>query len=218
MAAYNEITVARWQNLARRLFGLQGAGGNVPLLTPEIQPVIVLQPDTPEHWLLRDEHGFGQGVSQVGAAGVRATCGFFNPSTSNKIVTVHRAVFSAGDTTPALSTVNVTLAQEALVQVLAGFTLTLRGQSRDTRRRIDGAVQFWIAQPAAGVGNQIALYRFGSVSGSNLFGVQSEVRDIVLSPGEGLAFQDVVAGATHAIWVSAEWVERNIQDESELRV
>lgn len=53
--AFNEISLPTWQNLVRRVFGLTGGGGNVPLLAPELQPVVVVQPDVPEYALLRGE-------------------------------------------------------------------------------------------------------------------------------------------------------------------
>lgn len=88
--AYNEITLPKWQDLVRRRFGLQGPGGNVPVLAPEIQPVVVVEPSAFEHELLRKNvHYLRSEYRTIGAAQY-ASMALRNPPDSGKFLIVER--------------------------------------------------------------------------------------------------------------------------------
>lgn len=88
--AYNEITVPRWQNLVRRRFGIVGQGGNVPVLASEIQPVVMIEPSSPEHELLRGVRTALGSIQRPVGLNEFASVALENPNASNKLLVVER--------------------------------------------------------------------------------------------------------------------------------
>lgn len=89
MPDYNAISLPNWQQLVRRIFGLTGPGGNVPTLSPEIQPVAIIQPDQAETWILRDRLpcvGFARAAAGGGTAGLGVQ--LLNPTGSGKLIVI----------------------------------------------------------------------------------------------------------------------------------
>lgn len=222
MAAYNEITLPRWQNLVRRLFGLQGPGGNVPLITPEIQPIAIIQPESCEFPLMRGEVPYGGHITQVGAAGLRPIVALVNPAGSNTLVLVDIIEYQAIDTAPQFIEAIVSSTTQGAIEAIAP-TLSNTILCRDGRRT------FFQTQAGAAVMRQgqtntvFALFfsgrRFGSSAVAAFNATAGIARGIVLVPGQGVVVSTLVAGtAAHRIDVNWEWRERQFDDAAELIV
>lgn len=92
--AYNEISLPNWQQLVRRIFGLTGQGGNVPVLAPEIQPVVMVQPAVPEHDYLRGVKRWSGTRGVSGTVSTAPAVGVYNPAGSGRLIVLERIVLS----------------------------------------------------------------------------------------------------------------------------
>lgn len=90
--AYNEITLPDWQQLVRRMFGLQGSGGNVPVLASEIQPIAIVQPFAAEFEVLLGRKLFCGSISNDWNTAESAANELENPAGSNLVVVVTKCI------------------------------------------------------------------------------------------------------------------------------
>lgn len=210
--AYNEVSLPQWQQVIRRVFGLTGPGGNVPTIAPEIQPVVMLQPDLAEFRWLRKESTWAGRRGNSGGVGTVPTIGFLNPLGSNTLVvldTLHISLIGLA----AQSSVIVSLDTQTNVEgnTPGGVAGATNFSGRDSR----------IVQPA-GSGTPAAVIRFGPVAAPAAgFGVLElvtagtapaywldVVKDIVLFPGWGITLFYNNTGAGTTLTVSFRWYER----------
>jgi len=88
-----EIAGGRWDNLLARLFPIKGRPIS-PSMSPEIQPVVVVQPDEPELGLLRNERLYASAVRVAPGGGNLAQFLLRNPATSNGLIVLERVLLS----------------------------------------------------------------------------------------------------------------------------
>jgi len=81
------IGAARFETLIRRLLSTKGAEA-APLLSPEIQPVIVIQDDAPELDFLKNTRRYAGNGLQVGVAGQFSQVFLINPIGSQTLAVV----------------------------------------------------------------------------------------------------------------------------------
>lgn len=208
----NEITLPNWQNTVRRVFGLVGPGGNVPVLSPEIQPVVLLQPDNPEFRRLRKEALWSGGRGSSSAAGTLATGGMVNPSTSGTLAVIERVTCHAWS---AIANLECRLLIDTEANVIArcpNVATAADSSPRDTRTLVPGAGQPGVViryGAAAGALTGFVVRRFftGNIGDPS----NEEARDIVLTPGWGIYFACVQAGAGQTVLPTFEWYERPME-------
>ncbi len=212
--AYNEVTLPQWQNLVRRVFGLVGPGGNTPLLAPEIQPVVTLQPDNAEFRRLRLEKLWGGGDIVNGGAGVFPCLGLNNPAGSGTMIVFERVKFWVFDSaTPTDATLRIDTQAN-----VAAATPTLRNTTfsgpRDSREIVAGAGTPAAVLRAGTAAAPAAGFRLGFVHNQSItFQDQTnEVPQIVLLPGFGLLLVGGTAVATCVLSWSLLWYERPLEE------
>lgn len=193
------INVARWQNKARAMFGIDGENP-IPTLM-ELKPVGMIEGDRPENEFAGNGALF-MGDSQdiaAGGAGNAGQVALLNPTSSGIL-----AIIQQVDATAATSTLaDVTGISEANVQ--ANFTQLAtfqQGNPRDSRlfgQR--SALQMWFRNNAVFAG---ASYRWRIAS--RLGDLNQATGILVLHPGFGFVFADSVANEVFRL--SAMWRER----------
>lgn len=80
----NSIGGGRWDNFLATLFNLKAR----PVATSvgmDIQPVVLAEPDYPEHAYLRDERIYAGSITQAGVAGQHSETGLLNAAGSNTL-------------------------------------------------------------------------------------------------------------------------------------
>lgn len=80
-----EIAGGRWDNLLARLFPIKGRPIS-PGMSPELMPVVIVQPEQPEMALLRSERLYSASVVQGGVAGQTCKGLIRNPANSGGLV------------------------------------------------------------------------------------------------------------------------------------
>lgn len=83
-----EISGGRWDNLLSRLFPIKGRP-IAPSMSPELQPIVVVQPDAPELGLLRRERLYSLGV-EIAAAATIPKLVLRNPPGSSGLIIVEQ--------------------------------------------------------------------------------------------------------------------------------
>lgn len=196
--AYNEISVPHWQNLVRRVFGLTGAGGNVPLLAPEIQPVAIIQPATADQRIYRGETPFATALETfLPAAGNRAAIQMRNDSDSGRMVIIEICkAFAVGGVRPAFSLTELDLA----VGISANSAFV-----RDSRRQPPGVACITPALLFSYKDNSAVTEGTCLAGGPDGEG-RIEMRDIVLMPGAALLVNAFVLATKIGVYV--EWYEK----------
>lgn len=214
MAEYNEVTLPQWQNVIRRVFGLQGPGGNVPIVAPEIVPVVILQPSHPEFHLLRKEKLWRMGRVNAGGVGTVGSIGIVNPSTSG-VMAVFTRILHSGFSSGAGVGMEVFLDTQLNIEAVTPNVGATVGP-RDTRLITPGAgVPATVMRhgpTAAGfTGFQLAAT---STPAANVL-VTHELRDLVLMPGFGFVCRVNLSGSGNITILNAEWYERVLETSEE---
>lgn len=206
--AYNEITLPYWQNLVRRKFGLVGPGGNVAVVAPEIQPVVVIAPAGEEDRRLRgeDKYGFSQGG--IGTGLNRPYVGLVNPVGSNKLGVIFRISAAAFDTGGAANVGKMVI---DTTTNLAPFLGTIQNVVPE-----DVRTALVPGSPTAGLspqtGSSAALttgfpLRFWNQIGTNIREIVVEA-GIILLPGWGIAVTNQSVAASAQIEAHFDWYEK----------
>jgi|SRR5215510_6553936 len=215
MPGFNEVSLPQWQQVIRRVFGLTGPGGNVPSIAPEIQPIVVLQPDLPEFRWLRREVPWAARRGNSGGAATLPTLGFINPAGSGTLVVLERMELSCLPLA-AQSSIIVSLDTEANVvgNTPGGVSGATNISARDTRvTQVAGSgtpaavVRFGpVAAPAAGFG--LREYVTATVATVQLL---DAVPNVVLFPGWGITAWYNQTGAGSTLAVNWTWYERALE-------
>lgn len=210
MGGYNEVGLPNWQNLVRRVFGLSGAGGNVPVLAPEIQPVAILQPDNAEYRRLRGDQLWAAGDDRTGGLTANVVA-IVNPAGSGRLVVIEWLEARASGA--AASQFAVRIDTQTNVEALANTVTAIRHAPRDSRMIVPGG------------GIPAAVLRFGNAAASTGFvlgfGLNVSafpdfpitVESVVLTPGFGVLAQNETAGQ-RIQWL-LRWYERILETSEE---
>lgn len=181
MSLVNEIQAARFNDLLHKLLGMK-EGAPSPQISPEIQPVIVLENDRPEYDFLRNvRRGASAGSTSSSAAAKFQQLSVVNPAGSGVIAVV--------------TDINVMNSAHApLVDVRLGCTVgaATGGTSRNLDLRFGNqalATSVFVEEVAAITG--VVAYRARGPANASLFIPLT----IVLGPGNSVFFVDITASA-----------------------
>lgn len=205
-----EIAGGRWDNLLARLFPIKGRPIS-PGMSPELMPVVVVQPNVPEMSLLRGERLYGDTVSLAAVAGQTGKFLLRNPTDSNGLIIVERVIVSSGDAG------DFQLRTQPLPSPVVDLAVAGNPNCRDTRQAGTAATS---AVPGFGLtSNEVsaaaatgALHMIVRLAGSP-YDFVTDWGPFVLGPGTGLEVNSPVQAS---IRVTCLWRER-AAEPSELR-
>jgi len=192
------IEIGRFDTLLRRFFSIKGKEAS-PLLSPEIQPVIVIQDDAPELDFLSGVRRYAGTGAQVGAAGEFSEIFLINPVGSGVLAVVESwEVITFG-----AFAANFGIVQDITLGLVGGTAFNSTDLRRNTQiascamRTFRGAVD-----------NLLSIYSF-SAAGVDHIPVPYGV---ILPPGTGVGSRSGVFDTTRA---NISWTERTLEQSEE---